>query len=480
MLAIRRTHLSVLPMQGLNEEPTLQSKEKTTVTPNRAATLWMVHVPRVLLIVVLLVGAGGIAKLMVATKATSEMNPPATAAVVVRTIESIHRPASRIWSGYGTVKTMGSADIVAEVSGRVISRSQEIESGAQVKAGDKLVGIDDSDYINALDAARQSVKSLESQIDGLRVESEQKQLQVQYASEEIEAAKRDLDRIQQAIDAGAGSDGERDVKLAAMLRSQRELSVLQQQLDLIPSRRAGLEAQLSLQHANERIAMKNVERSQIRAPFSGELQSIDAREGDWVTMGARVARLVDLSRLEIPLKVPATASTWIKSDDEVRIWIGDPNGQPDQVGKIVRIAPEADAGSRTITVFVEVKQDPSDPNRILPGQFVHGRVVSHDPHDRVILPRRAVQANRVYVVDQSVDGAQSIKVMPVKVAYSFESFMRELDPIETQWVAMEIGYEPVEGSLVVVSLLDQMTAGMRVQIESEQSDSGSDIEGDLP
>lgn len=418
------------------------------------------------MVVVLMVSVG-IVKALVATKSKSEMNPPLTSAVVVQTIESVHRSSSRIWTGYGTARTMGSADIVAEVGGRVIVRPVSIEAGMSVRAGDLIVRLDDSDYINALDAARQAVKSLDAQISGLTIETEQMGNQVRFAIQEIEAARRDLARMDLAIEAGAGSAGERDVKLASMLRSQRAQSVLQQQLDLIPSRRAQLEANLSSQRANERIAQENVARSTINAPFDGELQSVNTRVGDWVALGTPVARLVDLSRLEIPLKIAASASSWIKVGDEVRLWVRDPGGEPDQIGSITRIAPEADSASRTMTVFVEVEQDPMDVDRLLPGQFVHGRVVTHDPHERVILPRRAVRSDRVFVARLNEDGTRSIEIKSVKIAYSFESRMPEIDPVETQWVALEIGYEPIEHSQIAISLLDQIMSGMKVQTSAE-------------
>lgn len=450
----------------------MESNQRT----DRWASLWMVYIPRLFVVVVLLAVSGGIAMAMIATKGKSEKNPPAGASIVVQTIQAVHRPSDRIWSGYGTARTMGSADVVAEVAGRVIDRPEAIESGRSVNKGDLIVRLDDSDYINALDAARQSVKSLNAQISGLSIETEQMQNQVRFAGQEIEAAQRDLARIDEAIAQGAGSVGERDVKLASMLRSQREQSVLQQQLDLIPSRRARLEAELSSQRANERIATENVERSSIRAPFAGELQSVTYRMGDWVGLGMSVARVVDLSRLEIPLKVAASASSWVKVGDEVRLWISQPGAEPDQIGQITRIAPEADSSSRTMTVFVEVRQDAEDPDRLLPGQFVHGRVITHDPHDRVILPRRAVQSNHVFVANKNADGNRVIEVIPVKVAYSFESKMPDIDPIETQWVALEIGYEPVEFSPVAVSLLDQMVAGMKVKIVGDQEQINETVE----
>lgn len=426
----------------------------------------MVFLPRLLAIIVLIVIAMGIVAMLMMGRESGEMKPPATTSALVRTIESIHRPSNRIWSGYGTVRTMNSADVVAEVSGRVIERPESIEAGNRVRTGDLIVRLDDTDFINALDSARQAVNSLQAQIQGLMVESEQLGAQVQYATQEIGAAKRDLDRVDQVIAQGVGSEGERDVKLASLMRSQRELSVLQQQLDLIPSRRARLEAELASQRASERIADQNVQRSTIRAPFNSELQSVTPRVGDWVALGSSAARVVDLTKLEIPLKVPASASSWIKLGDEVRIWVREPDNEPDQIGKVSRIAPEADASNRTMTIFVEVEQDESDADRLLPGQFVHGRVITHDPHDRVILPRRAVQSGTVFVASM-VDEKRTIEVVPVKVAYSFESLMLEIDPMETQWVALEIGYEPVEHTPIVVSLLDQIVAGMHVRIASD-------------
>jgi RND family efflux transporter MFP subunit len=440
---------------------------QSTESADRFKALLMVFLPRLLIILVLFALAGGITKMLVASKSSGEKKLPDVTNIVVNTIESVHRPSNRIWSGYGTVRTMGSADIVAEVAGRVIERPNSVEAGTKIEAGDLIVRLDDTDYINALDSARQVVKSLEAQIDGLKIESEQLQLQVDFATQEIEAAQRDLDRIDEVIAKGVGTSGERDAKLASLMRSFRERSVLQQQFDLVPSRRARLEADLSAQRASERIASENLERSIIRAPFSGELQEIMPRKGDWVGFGSTVARVVDLSDLEIPLKIAASASAWIEVGDEVRLWVRNPNGNHDKTGKIIRIAPEADSASRTMTIFVEVKQDPQDPNRLLPGQFVHGRVVTEDPEQRVILPRRAVQSEHVFVVSELINGERVIKSMPVRVAYSFETALPEIDPIETQWVALEIGYEPVEGDLVAITLLDQLIEGTKVRLVSD-------------
>lgn len=445
----------------------MHSEHNTDRSADRPLRLLMVFLPRALAVLVLLLVATGTVTAMMLTRGHNEKRPPSASAIVVDSIQTAHHPTDRVWSGYGTARTMVSADLVAEVSGRVVQRPDSIEPGRAVERGDLIVRLDDTDSLNALDSARQALRSLESQLGGLRVEEEQMQLRVGYATDEIQAAQRDLARVDEAIAKGAGSRGERDVKLTALLRAQRDLSSLQQQLDLIPSRRARLEAELSAQRASERIAQDNVDRATMTAPFKGVLQSVGPRVGDWVATGTTVARVVGMTRLEIPLKIASSASSWVRPGDQARLWIRDPGGQPDRIGQVTRIAPEADPASRTMTVFVEVTQDADDPARLLPGQFVHGRVVTSDPHQRVVLPRRAVQSDHVFVAGPLKDGIRRIERAEVRVAYSFETDRPDLDPTETQWVALEIGHEPPEGSQVVISLLDQLVEGMKVRLSSD-------------
>lgn len=423
---------------------------------------------RVVLAVVILAIALGIAVALVKSKTTSERNIGGGDPIAVRTISSEPRIVDRVWEGFGTARTMIASDIVAEVAGRVVARPDDIESGESIRSGDLILQLDDQDYANAREAAQQAADALQAQIDGLAVETERLSTQIEYAEDEINASERDLTRTEDAIAQGAGSPGERDVKLQALRRLQREQLALKQQLELIPSRRAQLMAQLAAQRANTRIAKENQTRAHITSPLDGEIVSVNPRVGDWVANGAMVARVIDLSRLEVPLKLPASSSSWVKTGDAVSLWIGDAEGEPAQRGVITRIAPEADASSRTITVYVEVEQDSSDADRLLPGQFVLGRVTTRDPDQRVVLPRRAIQGEYVFIAqaEEDDDGNETMVVRRVAVrpAYGFDAELPELDRYETQWVTLEHGREPPTGSAVIVSLLDQIEVGMRVQL----------------
>jgi RND family efflux transporter MFP subunit len=419
------------------------------------------------IVIGILIIAFGIVRVLDASKVVPARTEELRSNIQVRTIEAQRLQIDRTWDGYGTARSMNDADVVAEVGGRVIERPQSIEPGVRVEVGTVLLRLDSGDYSNALDAANQAASAIEAQIDGLSVESERVGTQIELASDEIESAQRDLDRTRQAVEAGAGSAGELDTKTAALRRVQREVESLRQNLEMIPSRRAQLIAQLAAQRSNAATAQENLERSVIRSPIAGVIQSVSARRGDWVGLGTPIARVVDLSLLEIPVKLPASAINWLDLGQQVQLWEGEPIGEADNTGIITRIAPEADSSSRTVTVYVEVEQNTSDKNKLNPGRFILARVSTPDDQPRFVVPRRAIQNGRLLLATPAENGQARIDVVPITTDYSIDGTIESMNPDEDQWTVIASGLQ--EGQLVVVTLLDQLTQGMLVDLVGEST-----------
>lgn len=423
---------------------------------------------RIVVIVVLLVASLAVFGLLVATREHSPERTEAAPPVLVRTVPAEPRPVERVWEGFGAVRSMARATVAAEVSGRVVERPAGAEPGLSVERGALLLAIDPTDYEAAAARADQAIRATLARLEGLWVEEERLDGQIRVAEEEVAAAERDLERTRQAVERGAGSQGEVDAKLTAMLRSVRELHGLRQQAELIPSRRAALEADLAGQRAEARAANENVRRTRVVSPIDGEIQSVGPRPGDYVSAGAAVATVVDLRRVEVPLRLPAGSASWVRRvvgvDGAVRLWNGAAVGPAQHVGRVTRFSPEADPASRTITVFVEVEQDPSRADRLLPGAFVHGLVSTPDTVERVVIPRRALRSGRVLVAVEGDDGLR-VRAEPVETAYTLEASIPDLDPAETEWAVLAEGATLPAGARVVVSGLSQLVPGARVAVE---------------
>ena len=414
--------------------------------------------------IVVIVIAAAFFKYMQATRLTPDTEPvlERTLAVSVVTAEPV--PIARVWTGYGTARAMDSADISAQVSARVVERPPEVEPGGAIEAGQILVRLDATDYEQHVASAEQAAAATEAELEGLDVSRVRLSDQVESAEEELAIATRDLERARSALERGAGNRTDVDQREGAFRRAERTLAGLRQQLEVLPSTRASLSAKLLGQRADLALAREQLARTTIVAPFSGVLQEVYAEPGELLSPGSPVARVVDLSVVEVPVALPISAGEHVEPGNAVRLRADGPTDLSWE-GRIARIAPEANAGARTITAFVEVRQAGGvrRPGMILPGQFVVAEVTTGAIIDRIILPRRAVEGDHVLVAAHNSEVLRASE-RTVHVLFHIDGSFPRLHATETQWAVLASGVEP--GDNVIVSNIEQIAPGMRVETVS--------------
>lgn len=429
----------------------------------------------------LLIGAGVFSALR-AMKVEPETRGVEERALLVRTIEATAIAVPRTWEGYGTARPMSFAEVSAQVAGRIVERPASIEPGVAVRAGDLLARIEPADFRARLASAEQAAIATEANIAALEIERARLTEQVELLGEEVELARNDVERTRTAIERGAGMQRELDAELADLRRNERSLAALRQAAEQIAPRRAALEAQLLDQRARIDLARLDVERTEITSPIDGFLQRVDVEEGELVTVGSRVARVVDLRRIEVPLRMPSAAAGSIGVGDTVTLRV-DGDGQGPWSGAVVRVAPETDAATRTVTVFVEVEQDVAadalaqrSVDLVLPGRFLMGQVQADaDGEALVLVPRGAVVSDTITVADADESGGIRSRRVPVRVAFGVRGSFPRIDPREREWAALEAGsIEP--GTRIIVSNLDQLGTGTLVRTEAD--DDGPDASGE--
>lgn len=399
------------------------------------------------------------------------------AALVVLAQPVARTSVSRVWEGFGTARPLRESDIPAEIDATVLRRAEGIEDGSPVEAGQALLVLDARDVIDRLAAADQRVAALRASLSSLEVEEARLGEQVRLSRQERDTAQRDLERTQNAVAAGAGTESEIDAREAALNRADRSLEALVQQLELIPSRRAQTRAQLAGEQATAEQARRDVERAEIKAPFDGTLQRILPRAGERVRLGEVVARLVDLSLIEVPLRVPVSAAPSIRVGDRVEL-VRDGAGIDGAgwSGAVARIAPEADEATRTMTVFVRIEQDPQrtgEAGLLRPGQFVIGRVESAPGAPGLLVPRDAVRGDRAYILGAPPEGAEGddprrlVEAVSVEVRHDYAGSVPGAASSDRQWVVLEPGGELDSADMIVTTNLDQLIEGTIVQPAGE-------------
>lgn len=148
-----------------------------------------------------------------------------------------------------------------------------------------------------------------------------------------------------------------------------------------------LRANLSAQEDQISAAELSLDRATVRAPFDGIVASRGVEPGAVVGAGTALLSVVDLSRMEMAGAAPVSAGAVLAPGQEVDLSVDGIEGR-DFTGIVARIAPVADEGTRTITVFVDV--DNAD-GVLLGGMFATGGIVVDEARDALAVPRAALR-----------------------------------------------------------------------------------------
>jgi multidrug efflux pump subunit AcrA (membrane-fusion protein) len=197
----------------------------------------------------------------------------------------------------------------------------------------------------------------------------------------------------------------------------------------------------------------------VRSPIAGLLQAVDVEVGEHVNPGQRLARVVSLDRLEVPLQIAAGVRPFLELGEEVRI-IGTGTDERVWESTIGRIAPESDPETRTLTIYAEVTQPAATEEglngALAPGQFVRALVLATNVQERWVVPRRSVDEGGILIVND-----EHIRRRPIEIDYQVEMKLPRFGVKDALWVVLE---EPLEPGLpVVINPTPALIEGMQVE-----------------
>ncbi len=349
---------------------------------------------------------------------------------------------ARQWIGYGTVRALDSADVPARVGATVIEIAPQAKAGSTVGAGQFLVQLDDLDFRRAVEGAVQQIAAIDSQLASIALEEGGLHQRLALAREDVALAKRDEERASDAVKSGAANQRELDRSHQQVITMERAQLLLQEAFNQLTPRRSALVAQREIQRTQQTTAQTNVDRCRITSPIAGTLQMFELEIGESVVATQVVARVVNVSSVEIPIRLPGAARGSVRVGDRVDYKIV-PHATRMGVSTVARIEPEDNPLERTMTVYAEVKQDGSAANNIAPGEFAEATVHAHDAVERTAVPRRSVRAERVM---QLIDGR--VVARPVVVAFAFRGTIADSGLNDVDWLVLE---EPLPDGIAVAA-----------------------------
>lgn len=341
-------------------------------------------------------------------------------------------------SGYVTPRRR--ATVAAKITGRVTGVF--FDEGVNVKDGQLLATLDDSDAKRALDAAIADRKSAEGAIADYEV-------QLRYAQ-------ISLHRTQQLHD--------------AQVQSQDSLDIAATNVDSLKAKVTLAKDQVEASATRIEQAQQTVDNCTIRAPFNGIIVSKDAQVGEMVSplsagggfTRTGIATIVDMNSNEIEVDVNEAYIARVQPGQKVTATL---DAYPDwQIPSHVRtIIPTADR--QKATVKVRISFDKLDP-RILPDMGVKvaflanepapakNKATDHSPVAKAVIPKAAVHGE--------VDSAYVFVVANGKLERHAVSLGRTTGSDIEIMAGVNVGDE------LVVSGPEKMQDGEQVDARSQQ------------
>ena len=373
---------------------------------------------RILLVLGLLVGASGLAAVLIATKPEPEKKDVKTVDALVEVLPVQAETVTFSVTSQGTVRPRTETIVSAEVAGAIVEISPRFIAGGVFDRGEVLVRIDPTNYQVAVDQSKALLAQRQIEYDG-----------------------------------------------AAKLRSQGYRA---------ESEYASAAAALASARAELTRAERNLERTQIRLPYAGMVRSKEADLGQYMNVGSRlgVTFSTDAAEVRLPLtdqdlafvELPRLGGA-VSGDGPSVVLSAEQRGQRTTwPATIVRTEGVVDENTR-VTFAVARIDDPyrrsNSSGEVAPlpmGSFVAATIEGTTVQDVLRVPRAALRGNGQLVV---VDGENRLDIRDVEVLRS-----------DARYVFVREGL--ISGERIALTPIENPVNGMRVRT-GENTDGDSQL-----
>ena len=302
----------------------------------------------------------------------------------------------------GGLRAEREATVRAELGGQMLEVTAE--EGRPVRRGMLLGRIEARSLADTRQSAMSAVRSAENQ---------------------LAVARREAERTEQLVKAGALAQRDLDTALSNVTAAEAQVADVRARL-------AGAEADLA--------------DAVIRSPIDGVVARRAVNAGDVVSPGTELFTIIDPSALRLDAAVP--------SDDLRVLRVGAPvqfkvRGYDEALeGRIDRIAPQADAVTRQVPIYVTI---PNVGGRLVAGLFAEGRVIAESA-EGLVVPMNAVNTRgpKPWVIRVTNGKAEKLDV--------------ELGLVDQRTERLQIASGVNEGDLLLRGSAQGITPGTPVSV----------------
>jgi multidrug efflux pump subunit AcrA (membrane-fusion protein) len=204
----------------------------------------------------------------------------------------------------GTVVPFRQVTVASEVAGRIKFKSQDCRIGKYVHKGDLLFKVDPTDFeleVERLAAMRESEYAQQKELDQ---ELSNARRSLEIANEDVELQEKDIKRLE-SLPTGFASATELDQAKKLRITSRNQQVTVQNQLQLLETKRTRIVLAERLASAQLEQAKVNLDRCEVKSPISGVIITESVQEDSFVQKGASLCVIDDTDQVEVSCNLRA-------------------------------------------------------------------------------------------------------------------------------------------------------------------------------
>jgi membrane fusion protein, multidrug efflux system len=231
------------------------------------------------------------------------------------------------------------------------------------------------------------------------------------------------------LEAGRAQLALADKNRANNLALLKQNFISQNAYDSVSSNYQVSEAKLKALEAQVALARKALADTIVTAPQAGIVSQRHAQAGEKLPIDGKILTLVDLAEMEVEASVPASDIPRISVGQEASFHV-EGFGHRDFIGRIDRINPATQAGSRSILIYAML---PNRDGTLKGGMFARGSVTLSRVAQALVVPISAVQeASGKAQVFAIVGGRLELRPVKLGVRDEDEGLVQILAGLEPQ------------------------------------------------
>ncbi|MET0095056.1 MAG: HlyD family efflux transporter periplasmic adaptor subunit, partial [Sedimenticola sp.] len=281
-----------------------------------------------------------------------------------------------------------------------------------------------TDYELAIAQAEADIQATQAQLDEQDAKAANTRASLKIEEAALALNEKELQRKRKLVGKGGVSRSDLESQERSVLAQQQSVQSQKNTLNLIPTQKALLEAQLARHQAALATARRNLSNTGIRMPFTGRIASVNVEQEKYVREGEVLASADGMARAEIETQIPIDQMSslfrdrgttdilnltelenhnGIELNAHVALREGALNASWD--ARFARISDTLDPKTRTVGVIVEVDQpyarvEPGRRPPLFKGLFVEVTLSGKPRPDSLVVPRSALHDGRIFVANR--------------------------------------------------------------------------------